>query len=797
MAVGRDDGAGTARSLRRPGRYALLVVRPRRFLPALVARTGTTAAGLALSVPLGLVLVAGPSLPPASATPGQVATPGGVTDAAAVPAEPDTAPLRVRIASMSKASLPRRGSITVRGTVTNRSEETWTTINLYTFVDSRLPPMTTPSALDAAMDVPYDAAVGERVVAGDKGLVDTLEPGETAPYVVKVPVSEFEYPPSQDGPADGVYWFGVHALGQSASSPRDLVADGRARTLLPSVPGRTEPIPATLLVPVTHPIVSADDGSLADEDRWERVLSPGGKLRELLALGAAGVSAGVPLTWLVDPALLDAIGRLAAGNAARSLAPTSGRATDEPAGTPSPDAEPTAPETTSGTPGADPDPEAEAVPDTPVALAARDWLAQAADVFGAGEVLTLPYGDVDAGATQRFAPALLDLALAQESQVAASLGIESRRVLAAPGGYVDADTVAATPDDTPLIVSDRFLEAPAPGVALLDGHTLIVTSAAAAQGSPGPGRSVTAVGLRQRLVAEAAVRALPDQADADDQDDADAPVSASGQPLVVVLPTDWNLDSAPEFFDGLQPDWVTFGPLAAATRTAPTQAITLDDFADVAQDRRQLELETVEVARELIAAGDTLQRVLVGNNSLGARVTEQALSTLSYSLRRQQRTARSSLALSLSWLDTRLGSVEVAASSGVTLSGDSGTFVVTLSNDLEESVRVSIAAMADPGLTIEPIEPIELAAESRTTVLLSVTTTTSRVHNVTLMVTDANGIPLGATDELPIRSVLVSDVIWVIIGVGVGTLFLAIGLRLRRRILASRRAATSPAATTP
>ena len=81
--------------------------------------------------------------------------------------------------------------------------------------------------------------------------------------------------------------------------------------------------------------------------------------------------------------------------------------------------------------------------------------------------------------------------------------------------------------------------------------------------------------------------------------------------------------------------------------------------------------------------------------------------------------------------------------------------------------------------------------------LLSVTTTTSRVHNVTLMVTDASGVPLGATDELPIRSVLVSDVIWVIIGVGVGTLFLAIGLRLRRRILAARRAAASPAVTTP
>ena len=52
--------------------------------------------------------------------------------------------------------------------------------------------------------------------------------------------------------------------------------------------------------------------------------------------------------------------------------------------------------------------------------------------------------------------------------------------------------------------------------------------------------------------------------------------------------------------------------------------------------------------------------------------------------------------------------------------------------------------------------------------------------------TDVDGTPLGSSVEVPIRSGQVSEVIWVIIGAGVGILFLAIGLRLVRRIRAER-----------
>ncbi len=55
-----------------------------------------------------------------------------------------------------------------------------------------------------------------------------------------------------------------------------------------------------------------------------------------------------------------------------------------------------------------------------------------------------------------------------------------------------------------------------------------------------------------------------------------------------------------------------------------------------------------------------------------------------------------------------------------------------------------------------------------------------------VVVTDEAGTPLGAAQRVAIRSAQVSGVIWLILGVGVGLLFLAIAIRLVRRIRRER-----------
>jgi len=205
------------------------------------------------------------------------------------------------------------------------------------------------------------------------------------------------------------------------------------------------------------------------------------------------------------------------------------------------------------------------------------------------------------------------------------------------------------------------------------------------------------------------------------------------------------------------------------------------------QQRRELDDQVFDGVQALIRAGDTLQNLLVDNFRIGGVITEQALTGLSYSARNGPLAARAATSESRAWVDELLGSIQLNAAPGVTLSSASGTFVVTIVNSLDLPVVVGVVATSDDGITIAPSEPVELAAKSRTNVLLEAKTSSNRVHNVTLSATDADGNPLGATDELPIRSAQVSDVIWLIMGTGAGLLLLAIIVRLVRRIRRSRR----------
>ena len=109
----------------------------------------------------------------------------------------------------------------------------------------------------------------------------------------------------------------MHALGQRGDEGRDelFVADGRARTFLPLVPDRREGrAPVSVIVPLRGTLEYAEDGSLEDLERWTTTLGLGGRLRSLVELAATAGDRTV--SWVVDPALLDAVRQLAAGQPA-------------------------------------------------------------------------------------------------------------------------------------------------------------------------------------------------------------------------------------------------------------------------------------------------------------------------------------------------------------------------------------------------------------------------------------------------------------------------------------------------
>ena len=126
--------------------------------------------------------------------------------------------------------LPRSGNVEITGTVTNVSEDTYTRINVHAF-SSANPILDSVTLVDSAASEP-DADVGPRVTVPDTFYtVAELAPGQTAYFADSVPVDLLEMDPT----TEGVYWIGVHALGDGAV-PRDAFADGRARTFIPARP---------------------------------------------------------------------------------------------------------------------------------------------------------------------------------------------------------------------------------------------------------------------------------------------------------------------------------------------------------------------------------------------------------------------------------------------------------------------------------------------------------------------------------------------------------------------------------
>ena len=729
------------------------MLRPLSLLPALVALVAT----LAGPVPVAVADRATPDAAPSdrSAAPSR----GAARTAPVVEGDP----LLVTIDDLTPSYIPREGQVRVTGTVTNRSDDVWQAINVHPFVSEL--PIRSSRALAAAHDVDPAEYVGERLYAvGTFDTVGNLRPGESATFAIRLRRQEL------DVTAAGVYWFGVHAMAEGPD-PRDSVADGRARTFLSLMPRRLdEPVETAIVVPVRHPVVHAEDGRVARVRRWAQDLTSG-PLRSLVDLGASAGSR--PVTWLVDPAVPEAVRRLTEGNAARSLAdtvePEGEPGQDQGDGSPSPD--PSDGPAASQEPGDEPEPEPEEVPQNPATAPGQAWLDRFREAISGDQVLALPYGDLDVSAALERDPATYRQARQRTGTQLEPFGVETDRAVSSPSGYLDPGTLGGIDPRDTVLVDESMTGGPGSPAVVRSGGTRMVVGSSAAYGGPGPGDRLAGVPLRQQVLAEAAVRALEDRP----------------RPLVVVLPPTWS-GGPTGFFDGLEVPWVDLVEVEdlGDRRGERIEADRLT-YPEL-QTRRELDAANFTAAASLVEAGETLQNVLLRNDRIAAVVRDEAFTALSYAGRRDPNRWRVTADRARTWILGRLGRVQVTAPPKVILSSTSGRFSATLTNDLEHPVRVRVRAITDGPMVIEGPDLIEIGAESRSAVLLNATTDRLGVSNVRLLVTDEDGTPLGATDSLPIRSARVSEVIWLIIGTGVALLFGAIIVRLVRRVRRERAA---------
>ena len=677
-------------------------------------------------------------------------------------------PLVVHIDTITPV-LPRTGNVEITGTVTNVSEDTYSRINLHAF-SSENPILDSGQLIESAASEP-GADVGPRVTVPDTFYtVDELAPGQTAYFADSVPVDLLEMDPT----TEGVYWIGVHALGDGAV-PRDAIADGRARTFIPARPSNDAAQEASVVLPVRGRVWFTDEGKISGLERWERRLAEGGSLDGVLDM--ADSAGSTPYSWLVDPAVLIALRRLELGNPMRSIAPDPNVPGQEPSPTETPSAEAT--DGSTATPSADdtltpPPPEDAPEPtaqEQALANSATLWFERFRALVGDQPVLTLPFGDLDVSAAVRNDPTRYDQAVARSAEVMVDRGLPTVPAVAPSSNLLSPEAIQYTAPGTVILLGDSAFDLPPTtpnSVVKMLGHKVVVTSTAAESGGPGPTAANDPLALRQRLLSEAALRSL----------------NGDTAPLVVTLPTVWRGEDAEAFFDGLEQSWLDIVPVEeVAARSAVGLPAASLNYVD---EKSELDAASFTAATRATDAATLLEQVLYFETTIEAQVRDEALVTLSEQHRDRPRLAVGAAARSQEAMVDYLRSIEIELPKAVTLFSASGKLGATLVNNLDQPVTVLVRPLTDGRLTLSDVGEKTLGPGARTVLRYEATTDQLGLHNVRLAVTSVDGTPLGSVDELPIRAARVSALVWVAMAVGALVLFGMIGYRLPGQIRARR-----------
>jgi hypothetical protein len=337
------------------------------------------------------------------------------------------------------------------------------------------------------------------------------------------------------------------------------------------------------------------------------------------------------------------------------------------------------------------------------------------------------------------------------------------------------------PDTTAVVEAAALAEPPAgPVLARTDGGRLLVVQPNRAAWGPGPGPRRSALAVRQRLLADAALHAL--SADGD-------------EPLVRLLPHWWDPGAEwrrARFFRGLDVPWLAAGGLGQAL-SAPVaedaERVSPQEFTyPEAEADDELPFVTVASAAGLAEAGRDLAELLTDNDVIDQTLTRQALLYTSVWTRPRPRLAAARAQAAEEIVDSWLGRISVRGPSFVTMSGDRGTFDVTVVNGLDQPVTVGLRATApNTRLSLATPEPVQLPARGRGPMRIEARATDIGIHLVTLQPVTADGAEVGEATRLSIRSSRVGLILWIVMGVAGALLFVLVIVRIARRIRQRRR----------
>jgi hypothetical protein len=530
----------------------------------------------------------------------------------------------------------------------------------------------------------------------------------------------------------GVYVIAIEVLATHPDGSRGVV--GKTTTVLPYVPNLDDVgrVGVAWVWPLTWPMQRAPEGTLPD-DEFGEALEPSG------ALGAAILGAdGTPVTWLVDPAVVEAAAALAS--------PPTGEAP------------------------------------TPHQAAAADFLEALRQAASHGEVALLPYADVDAVALNRTGLADdLQLALASRT-IAADLLPGAREDLGyAPGGMTDTPTanVLAEAGVRRLLVANAGLDTPsradAPRARIEVGGRTI--DAVRVQDPAADGADEGVHG-RQLLLAQSALAATG--------------ADAETEPLVLIPPPELSAETARGLLDtASSAPWTSPIPLTDVMRAPavtgelayPAAAKDAEVPADYLAAVSALK-ERIGVLRELTGGADSPAAGPSRDDGLDLAV----LRLESAAWRTDLATARGAVAALRHDLDTQIGSVHIASTGTVTLSSSRGRFPLTVQNELAEPVTIEVELRPrNPArLRMSDVPPVSIPAGQLATVNVEAQAGSNGTFLVDVRLKTASGAIVGAPLTLTLRATEYDTVAWIVIVVAAGLLFLASATRIVRRVLRAR-----------
>ncbi|HTW19615.1 MAG TPA: DUF6049 family protein [Mycobacteriales bacterium] len=698
------------------------------------------------------------------------------------PAQADTsgAPVEVRLSSMTPVAPQPGDTLVLTGTLTNVSDEIVSNLSLDLQISSRI---SYRSEFDTYAADPDGSLFGLGLTAATNpapATDPTLAPGASEPFTLRLPLDTLTR--ERLGLVSGwqVRELAVSVTGTDLSGTTDV---GQLRTFLPWAPRNAIGVGNRVQVAWVWPLIDRPhrlasgvwfDDSLAPElsagGRLSGLLSAGDNAEDQSPLGHKPKTVNVPVTWAIDPMLLEDVNAMTSGYRVQAANGT----------------------TTAGSGSA----------------AAKQWLAtlKTATTRTDADVLPLPYADPDVVAAARaggFATAIGVATTSGRQIVQRLLGGATTLEYGWPDDGLanlrGLDLLQAS-GDTTMILSDTAVPVvggPLPTtpsaravVSTDEGQVqaLLSDSGLDADVDSGLGNPLGSRVSLQDYLAETLMIQL------------EAP-GAPDRSFVIAPTRHW--DPSPAYAAALLADtgkvpWIEPVSLAQVRDTpvsgTPVERKPLTYPPTARRDELSSSyLDAVGATKRQIA---TFEGVLPQSTPQIASYNVALLQALSSAWRDRPKEGREQLGALSSEVtaQTRKVNITTAPNSYVTLTSHGGKVPVTVANNLDVPVSVIVHVLKNQRLTLRDNDVVRIIpAHQQVAVDLHASAKTSGVFPLKVELLTPAGRTYQPAIQLFVRSTVYGTITLVITGAATAALLVAVAIRLTRRALAARRSAAAAA----